>query len=130
LGVTIHCGEEGDPNEMWEVLEYLKPRRIGHGILAAGDDKLMAELARQDTVLEICPTSNIKTSAVSDLEHVRRILRAFIAHGVKFSVSTDGPEMLRTNIAEEFELLVNNGVLTDKEAAAANRCAHEASFLP
>ena len=126
---AIHCGEEGDPSEMWEVLEYLKPRRVGHGILAAEDEKLMAELVRQNVVLEICPTSNIKTSAVQNLEHVRRILRAFISQGVKFSISTDGPEMLQTNIAEEFELLVNNGVLTEKEAAAANRCAHEASFL-
>jgi len=129
LGVTIHCGEEGDPNDTWEVLKQLRPSRIGHGILAADDPALMDELARHDVVLEICPTSNLKTSAVQDLEQVRRILRTFIAHGVRFTISTDGPEMLQTNICEEFELLVNNGILTDKEAAAANRCAHEASFV-
>jgi adenosine deaminase len=129
LGVTIHCGEEGDPNEIWEVLEHLEPKRIGHGILAAGDEALMKELVGRDVVLEICPTSNVKTHAVNGLDEMRRILRTFMGHGVRFSISTDGPEMLQTNIAQEFELLVNSGLLTAEEAAAANQCAHEASFI-
>ena len=37
LGVTVHCGEEGFPEEVGEVVETLRPDRIGHGILAAGD---------------------------------------------------------------------------------------------
>ncbi len=47
LGVTIHVGEEGGEmgrTEIGEVLELLRPDRIGHGILAAGDDELMKEL--------------------------------------------------------------------------------------
>ena len=129
LGITIHCGEEGDPAEMWEVLEQLEPKRIGHGILAAGNEALMKELARRDVVLEICPTSNVKTHAVSGLDDLRQVLRTFLDHGVRFSISTDGPEMLQTNVAKEFELLVNEGILSAEEAAAANQCAHEASFL-
>src|SRR6478672_8501077 len=47
LGVTIHVGEEGGDmgrEELAEVLEVLRPDRIGHGILAAGDEELMLEL--------------------------------------------------------------------------------------
>src|SRR5213079_2400302 len=47
LGVTIHVGEEGGDigrAEIGEVLEALRPDRIGHGILAAGDPDLMAAL--------------------------------------------------------------------------------------
>src|SRR6266851_4884017 len=44
--------------EIGEVLEVLRPDRIGHGILAAGDAELMAALHRAEVVLEICPTSN------------------------------------------------------------------------
>ena len=38
LGVTIHVGEEGGDigrEEIGEVVEVLRPDRIGHGILAA-----------------------------------------------------------------------------------------------
>src|SRR3989475_2289434 len=47
LGVTIHVGEEGGDvgrEEIGQVLEVLRPDRIGHGILAAGDEELMREL--------------------------------------------------------------------------------------
>src|SRR2546421_9643833 len=44
LGVTIHVGEEGEEHgveEIREVVETLRPDRIGHGILAARDEGLM-----------------------------------------------------------------------------------------
>src|SRR5580765_8749008 len=51
LGVTIHVGEEGGDigrEEIGEMLEVLRPDRIGHGILAAGDEELMAMLRRSE----------------------------------------------------------------------------------
>src|SRR5215475_11603184 len=44
LGVTVHVGEEGYPEEIGEVVEALAPDRIGHGILAAQDAELTALL--------------------------------------------------------------------------------------
>src|SRR6266566_2114855 len=47
LGVTIHVGEEGGAwgvEELREVVEVLRPDRIGHGILAAQDPELMTAL--------------------------------------------------------------------------------------
>ena len=49
LGVTIHVGEEGGRHgieEIGEVVEHLRPERIGHGILAAKDDETMRGAAR------------------------------------------------------------------------------------
>ena len=69
LGVTIHVGEEGGEHgiaEIAEVVETLRPERIGHGILAAHDPELMASLAAAGIVLEICPTSNLLTKALAD----------------------------------------------------------------
>src|SRR6266446_7908259 len=54
LGVTIHVGEEGGEMgraEIGEVIEALRPDRIGHGILAAGDPELMAALRDAEIVL-------------------------------------------------------------------------------
>jgi len=132
LGVTIHVGEEGGElgrEEIGEVVEVLRPDRIGHGILAADDPALMGGLRDAGIVLEICPTSNLLTKALPDEEAVRATFRAFVEHGVQFTVATDGPEMMRTHLRDELDLLLRIGALDDDELAAANRCGHDASFI-
>src|SRR5213592_268778 len=69
LGVTIHVGEEGGEHgiaEIREVVDSLRPERIGHGILAAQDEALMADLRERQITLEVCPTSNLLTKALPD----------------------------------------------------------------
>jgi adenosine deaminase len=132
LGVTIHVGEEGEehaPAELAEVIEALRPDRIGHGILAARDPELMRALREAEIVLEICPTSNLLTRALADEAAVRDTFRAFVDHGVAFTIATDGPEMMRTHLRDEFELLERIGALDEDELAEANRQGHEASFI-
>jgi adenosine deaminase len=132
LGVTIHVGEEGGEHgiaEIAEVVETLAPDRIGHGILAARDPDLMAALAAAGIVLEICPTSNLLTKALPDEGAIRQTFRAFVEHGVVFTIATDGPEMMRTHLRDELELLRRIGALDETELAEANARGHEASFV-
>ena len=123
LGVTIHVGEEGGDygvEEIGEVVEALRPDRLGHGILAARDPELMAAIRAADITLEICPTSNLLTKALADEDEVRETFRTFVEHGVAFTIATDGPEMMRTHLRDEFDLLLRIGALTEDELAAAN----------
>ena len=132
LGVTIHVGEEGEEHgdaEIAEVVEHLRPDRIGHGILAARSPELMAALREQEIVLEICPTSNLLTRALADENAVRETFRAFVENGVPFTIATDGPEMMRTHLRDELELLQRIGALDETELAEANARGHEASFV-
>ena len=132
LGVTTHVGEEGGDyglDETREVVEALRPDRIGHGILAARDPELMAALRHSDITLEICPTSNLLTRALPDEDAVRATFRAFVEHGVPFTIATDGPEMMRTHLRDEFELLLRIGALDEAELRAANERGHLASFI-
>ena len=132
LGVTIHVGEEGGEvgrEEIGEVVEALRPDRIGHGILAADDGELMAALRDAEIVLEICPTSNLLTKALPDEDAVRETFRSFIDAGVQFTIATDGPEMMRTHLKDELDLLVRIGALDQSELADANRRGHDASFI-
>ena len=86
LGVTIHVGEEGGEHgvqEIGEVVESLRPDRLGHGILAARDPALMEAIRAADITLEICPTSNLLTKALAgrgrgarDVPDLRRARRA------------------------------------------------------
>ena len=82
LGVTIHVGEEGGEHgvqEIGEVVESLRPDRLGHGILAAREPALMEAIREAGITLEICPTSNLLTKALDergrgtrDVSHLRR----------------------------------------------------------
>jgi adenosine deaminase len=132
LGVTIHVGEEGGDvgrAEIHEVAEVLSPDRIGHGILAAADEGLMDALREAEIVLEICPTSNLLTKALPSEAAVRETVRAFVEHGVQFTIATDGPEMMRTHLRDELELLRRIDALDEDELGEANQRAHEASFI-
>jgi adenosine deaminase len=132
LGVTIHVGEEGEKygvDELAEVVETLRPDRIGHGILAASDPELMSAIRAAGITLEICPTSNLLTKALANEDAVRKVFRTFLEHGVPFSIATDGPEMMRTHLRDEFEMLLRIGALDEDEARAANERGHEASFV-
>jgi adenosine deaminase len=132
LGVTIHVGEEGGADglaEIGEVVESLQPERIGHGILAAGDDETMLLLRKAGVVLEICPTSNLLTKALPSEEALRDTIRAFADRGVRFTIATDGPEMMHTHLFDELALLHRIGALGPDELAAVNATGHEAAFL-
>jgi adenosine deaminase len=132
LGVTIHVGEEGGRHgieEIGEVVESLRPERIGHGILAAQDEGTMRLLVEAGTVLEICPTSNLLTGALADEDALRDTLRTFVDRGVAFTIATDGPEMMRTHLRDELELLVRLGALHGEEMRRVNGRGHEAAFV-
>jgi adenosine deaminase len=131
LGITIHVGEEGATGlaEIGDVVEHLRPDRIGHGILAASDPELMERLREAGIVLEICPTSNLLTKALRDEDAVRTTFRAFVENGVAFTIATDGPEMMRTHLRDEIELLHRIGALDEDELHAANARGHAASFI-
>jgi Adenosine deaminase len=94
-----------------------------------GDAELMKELREREVVLEICPTSNLLTKALPDEDAVRDVFRTFVDNGVLFTIATDGPEMMRTHLRDEFDLLLRIGALTQEELDEANTRGHEASFV-
>ena len=89
----------------------------------------MTALREADITLEICPTSNLLTKAMRDETEVRDTFRAFVDNAVPFTIATDGPEMMRTHLRDEFELLIRIGALDESEAAAANERGHQSSFV-
>lgn len=129
LGITVHTGEAGSLKEMWYVVKEIRPQRIGHGVLAHKDKKLMRAIAEAGIVLEICPTSNLKNSVVKNVKEMKKIYRTLLRNGIKLTINTDGPEMYKTHILKEQEFLVKNGVLSQKEINQCVKWAFEASFI-
>ena len=130
LGLTVHTGESGPVEEVARVVELLEPDRIGHGVKAAYDPRAMGMIRERGIVLEICPTSNLNTRVVSGWEEFRWIFDTFRRNEVRFTINTDGPEMLKTYIRDEMAQLGRLGILSvaDQEVAAATALA--ASFVP
>lgn len=103
LGLTAHAGEWTGPPTIRDALE-LGVTRIGHGIRAAEDDALMAEIATKDITLEVCPVSNIVLKAVeSQTAHPARKL---YDAGIKLTASSDDPPHFHTNLAKDTDVMV------------------------
>jgi adenosine deaminase len=86
-------------------------------------------LRERGTVLEVCPSSNLSTGVLRSVADVRRAVRALVDGGVRFTISTDGPEMLRTYLRDELHLLLRNEILSLGEVERAIEIGAEASFL-
>ncbi len=129
LGVTVHTGESGPVDEIAEVIRQLEPSRIGHGVKAAYDPRTMAMIRERGITLEICPTSNLHTRVVTGWDEFRWIFDAFRQHKIRFTINTDGPEMLKTYIRDELSTLGRLGILSRDEQLMCAEWARQASFV-
>ncbi len=130
LGITVHAGEDEDWHSVDEAVRHLEPDRIGHGVHAAQDAALCKRLAERGIHLEICPSSNLDTKVVRDLDELREFIAVFRKHKVHFSFNTDGPEMLQTTLRDELKLAVRANLVSRDELEQCGIWAQEASFLP
>lgn len=120
---TIHAGEAAGPESIWQALE-MGARRIGHGVSAVKDESLMQELARKNIVLEMCPTSNLQTGAVRDINEYP--LRLFLQHDMKITINSDNMTVSGTDVVQEFDLLKKKIWLSDDEERILKKNAEEA----
>jgi adenosine deaminase len=130
LGITVHTGESGPVEEVARVVELLEPDRIGHGVKAAYDPRAMAMIRERGIVLEICPTSNLNTRVVSGWDEFRWIFDTFRRNEIRFTINTDGPELLKTYIRDELAQLGRLGILSVEDQKAAAETSIASSFVP
>ncbi len=129
LGITVHTGEATGPEEMRKIIDLVVPDRIGHGVRASEDKATMKEICKRGIVLEVCPTSNIHTGVVKDLTQFKDIFARFKTYKVPFTINTDGPEMLGTNLLNEYQILLENNILTKEDLLVCSKIAKQASFI-
>jgi adenosine deaminase len=121
-----HAGESTGPETIWDSLRHLGAERIGHGIAAAQDEKLMEYLAGTGVVLEVCPTSNVRTKSVPSLaEHP---LPQLVEAGVTVTINSDDPPMFDTTLGQEYEVARELLGLDDDGVAELARTAVRSSF--
>lgn len=126
LPVTIHAGEAAGPASVWEAIDVLGARRIGHGVRSVNEDALVQRLARDRIPLEMCPRCNVMTGAVSHLaDHPAD---RFLSRGLAVTINTDGRTTAETSLDREFALLAGQFGWTTRHWRQVQENAREAAF--
>lgn len=128
MGLTLHAGEAGGPENVIEAVEKFSCDRIGHGVQAAKSEHAMAAIKENGVMLEICPTSNIHTGVVQSLE--THPLKAFYQKGIPVSINTDDPMVSNITLTDEYVNVTKKMGFTEEALKSVNRMALEHSFHP
>lgn len=127
LGIpfTIHSGETGSTENIRVAID-LGAKRLGHGIAMGRDLDLIRECASKHIGVELCPSSNLQTKAVTSFADYP--LRSFMTAGVPVSINTDNRIVSGTTNSREWKRVVEHFAITDEEIAKIYRDSVEMSF--
>ena len=124
---TAHAGEAKGSQSVWETLNDINPRRIGHGVRSIEDKELLAFLKNNNIHLEICPTSNICTNIYRDYgEHP---INELFNYNISVGINTDGRTSLNTNLSKEYAILHRYFSWGKSHFLKCNLNAVEAAFI-
>lgn len=124
---TVHAGEAAGADSIWDALLILNAERIGHGVRAIEDPKLVDYLLEKQIPLEICITSNLKTMVFKSI--TQHPFLDFYKKGLKVTVSSDDPSMFGSNITDELILIHEKLNLSLDELFKITKNSIEGSFL-
>jgi adenosine deaminase len=128
LKVTVHSGENTPASAVVDTLRAVSPDRIGHGIHIIEDMSAVELVKARGVTLEVNPWSNYLTNSVPRIE--AHPLKRLFDLGVKVTINSDDPEVLETNLNNEYRIAHEVLGMSLKEITVCNRYAVDASFLP
>lgn len=123
-----HGGELAGPQSVRDCLDDLGAGRIGHGVRAAEDDRLMRRLADRQVTCEVCPASNVALGVYEKPEDVP--LRRLFDAGVPMALGADDPLLFGSRLAAQYDLARDAHGFTDAELAELARQSVRASRAP
>jgi adenosine deaminase len=127
LRLVAHAGEEGPAGFVRDALDVLKVERIDHGIRAIDDAALVERLAKDGTILTICPLSNVRLCTVKSLD--AHPLRKLYEAGVKVTINSDDPAYFGGYLHENYIQTARALNLTEPELADIAANSFRGAFL-
>ena len=126
LRLTAHAGEAAGPESVWAVINELGVERVGHGLRAADDPRLMDTLAARGITLDLALSSNVHTGATPSFE--RHPVRELLAAGVPVTLNTDDPRASNVTLTHEHDIAVSRVGLTPDQVSLMAKQSESAAF--
>ncbi|MBE0696011.1 MAG: adenosine deaminase [Anaerolineaceae bacterium] len=127
LKVTVHSGEDTPASAVVDTIRQAHPDRIGHGIHIIQDMAAVDLVIQEGITLEVNPWSNYLTHSVERIED--HPLKRLFDLGVRVTINSDDPEILDTNLNNEYRIAHQVLGMSLEDITACNRFAVEASFV-
>ena len=100
LPANPHAGEQEGPASIWDTIVHLQPRRLGHGVRALEDPRLVRYLAGSGMAIEVCLSSNIILGVYDSLK--QHPIKSLVQQGVCVTLNSDDPGVFQTSLNEEY----------------------------
>jgi adenosine deaminase/aminodeoxyfutalosine deaminase len=128
LRLSVHAGETVGASSIYGALDVLKAERLGHALRAGDDAALLDRLVREQVPLELCITSNLRTTCCVEL--AAHPLRRYFDAGALVTLNTDDPAMFQTTLGREYQLAQDAFAFTEDELRQLAANSFRASWLP
>ena len=125
---VAHAGEDVGPESIWDSINYLHAMRIGHGVTAIQDKKLMEELVKTQLPIEICITSNTFTKKVVKMARYHPV-KKFYDMGIMVCINTDDPVFFKTTMLDELWICYKSLKFSMDEIKELVKNSFRSSFL-
>mmetsp|Transcript_8941 Transcript_8941/g.21832 ORF Transcript_8941/g.21832 Transcript_8941/m.21832 type:complete len:389 (+) Transcript_8941:38-1204(+) len=116
------------PQSVIDSVTLLRADRIGHGVLAYGNDKAMRLLADSGVCLDVCPSSNYFLNVVPTIED--HPLTKLLNCGISCTINSDDPLLFGCSLLEEFELCRKSLQMDDTMLAQCAKHSFQHSCAP
>lgn len=126
--VTVHAGEIDGPASIWQALDELGARRIGHAVAALQDPDLLQALRERQIGIECNLTSNVQTMTVAD--YGVHPMPRFLELGLLATLNTDDPGISGIDLRYEYEVAAPAAGLSREQIRQAQENALTVAFLP
>jgi adenosine deaminase len=125
--ITVHAGESAGPESIWQAVQELGARRIGHAVAASEDSALMDYMAERGIGIEASLTSNVQTSTVAT--YASHPIRHFLERGLLATLNSDDPGISGIDLRHEYLVAAPAAGLTPAQIRQAQHNALLIAFL-
>jgi adenosine deaminase len=128
LALVPHAGELLGAQAVTETLDAIAPDRLGHGVRAVEDARVLDRVVGDGVALEVCPLSNVSLGVFDRAEDVplRRLLEA----GARVALGADDPLIFGSRLADQYATARVAHGFSDIELADLARASVSVSRAP